>query len=252
MKSGPGSVAMRARTPTHTVGVVKTVAFPDRVVGGTRVSVCTPDTVAWARTKGWPVKRLAWSLAKKTSSATVPPPCVLSRSAPAVTATESTLHGPKRDGSVNGRDTVRSVCPTPPGRSKENASRLSGRRKPSTSTVRTMWDAAHAASATANHKLPSAAARFIRPPRPCWLSGQAAWWNSNLPIWYTVGPLKQSVDVARLRERCLVSIATSRRDLLREVDPGDAWAQRGCVRPAEHPRDALTRGSPAAEGNPAC
>src|SRR5881392_631476 len=169
MKSGPGSVAMRARTPTHTVGVVKTVSFTDRVVGGTRVSVCTPDTVAWALTKGWPVKRLAWSLAKKTSSATVPPPCVLSRIAPVVTATESTLPGPKRDGIENGRDTVRSVWGTPPRTPKENASRLSARRKLSTSTVRTMRDGPHAASATPNHNVPSAAAFFIMPPQPWWL-----------------------------------------------------------------------------------
>src|SRR5437764_10276222 len=166
MKSGPGSVAMRARTPTHTVGVVKTVSFTDRVVGGTRVSVCTPDTVAWALTWGWPVKRLASSLAKKTSRATVPPPCVLSRIAPAVTATESTLPGPKRAGSENGRDTVKSVCGTPPRTPKENASRLSARRKLNTSTLRTTWDGAHAANAIPNHNAHSAAARFITPPQP--------------------------------------------------------------------------------------
>src|SRR2546430_2607184 len=169
MKSGPGSVARRARTPTHTVGVLKTVSFTDSVVGGNRVSVCTPDTVAWALTWGWPVKRLASSLAKKTSRATVPPPCVLSRIAPAVTATESTLPGPKRDGIENGRDTVRSVWGTPPRTPKENASRLSARRKLSTSTVRTMRDGPHAPSPTANHKLPSAAALFITPPQPWWL-----------------------------------------------------------------------------------
>src|SRR5207302_207715 len=74
--------------------------------------------------------------------------------------------GVGRDAGANGRDTVRSVCPTPPGTSTENASRLSGRRKLSTSTVRTMRDAAHAASATANHNVPSAATRFIMPPQP--------------------------------------------------------------------------------------
>src|SRR2546421_5578858 len=71
-KSAPGSVAKRARTPTHTLGVLKTVSFTDRLVGGSSVSVCTPDRVAWALTKGWPRKRLAWSLAKKTSRATFP------------------------------------------------------------------------------------------------------------------------------------------------------------------------------------
>src|SRR5689334_11848087 len=111
------------------------------------------------------MKRLASSLAKKTSSVMVPPPCMLWRIAPAVTATESTLPGPKRDGSVNGRDTVRSVCPTPPGTLNENASRLSGRRKLSTSTLRTTRDAAHAASATPTHTVPSATALRIVPPQ---------------------------------------------------------------------------------------
>src|SRR5207245_2708554 len=83
--SGPGSVAKRARTPTHTSGVLKTVSFTDRVTGGSRVSVCTPDTVALALTYGLPMKRLASSFAKKTSRVTVPPPWVLSRIAPAVT-----------------------------------------------------------------------------------------------------------------------------------------------------------------------
>src|SRR5256885_10026804 len=89
--------------------------------------------------------------------------------APAVTATESTLPGPKRDGIENGRDTVRSVWGTPPRTPKENASRLSARRKLSTSTVRTMRDGPHAASATPNHNVPSAAAFFIMPPQPWWL-----------------------------------------------------------------------------------
>src|SRR2546425_3683011 len=127
------------------------------------------------------MKRLASSLAKKTSRVTFPPPCVFSRIAPAVTATESTLPGPNCEGSENNRAAVRSVWGTPPRMPKENASSPCDRRKLSTSTVTTMRDAPHAATATANHTMPRAVAFVIGPPQPRCPSGPPAWWIQRVP-----------------------------------------------------------------------